>query len=388
MLARREMSPQHRAMAEWILDGINGEFLAALSSARGLSEERVREIIDACPSSPDAFVQAGLADGVLFSDQVEEEIGEGTKPKLVEESVYAKVDRESVGLGGGAKVAVVYASGTIAPGKSGSRSLFGVTAGADTLSKALDDAADDDQIRAIVFRVDSPGGSATASDQVWHSARAARASKPVVVSMGDTAASGGYYMSAAADRIIAEPTTLTGSIGVVLFKPNVSRLLGDFGITTDALTRGRYGRVFDLTKKLNEDELGLLQRQMQSTYDLFLARVSEGRNLPSTEIDKVGGGRVWTGRQALAHGLVDELGGLHEAVLAAAKQADIDDAARVELVFYPKEEGILERLSSLRAGTAQEWLRSAWTRELAQLGAHTLLGAGIHTFAPRVFSIR
>ena len=386
MLVRRQMTPQHREMANWILDSVNAEFIGTIAQSRGMSEDQVRGVIDACPSSPDAFVEAGLADGVLFADQVEDEIGGGHEAKLVKEEDYTNVEPKTVGLGGGPKIAVVYASGTIAPGKSGGRSVFGVTVGAKTLGKALKDAAEDADVHAIVLRIDSPGGSATASDDVWRSAREARATKPLIVSMGDTAASGGYYMAAAADRIIADPMTLTGSIGVVFFKPEISGLLANAGINTEAISRGRFGRLFDLTKKLDKAELGLLRAQIEHTYKLFVSRVSEGRKLTPEEVDQIGGGRVWTGRQALEHKLVDELGGMREAVRLAARQAGIEDTGSVEVVFYPKEEGLLSRLSELRGG-AENLLPPQWSAELAKLGAPALLSAGVQAFTPAVLSI-
>jgi protease IV len=388
MLSRKQMTPANREMANWILDSLNGEFLGALADGRGMSPEQVRSIIDACPANPDAFVQAGLADGVLFADQVEDEIGAGKPPKLVDEDDYAKVDAESVGIGGGSKIAVVYAAGTIMPGKGGGRSLFGVTVGSDTLSKAFHDAADDSDVSAIVFRVDSPGGSATASDEVWRSIRQARARKPVIASLADTAASGGYYMAVAADHIVADATTITGSIGVVAFKPNISGLLADGGVATEALSRGRYARLFDLTKTLDKDERALLHKQIEHTYDLFVGRVAEGRGMKPEQVDKIGGGRVWTGRQALDLGLIDEIGGLDAAVRAAAHQAGIEDAQTVELVFYPKPEGLLERLSSLRKAQATALLPAAWERHIEQIGAQALLGAGVHALTSAVLTVR
>jgi protease-4 len=388
MLARRQMTPQHREMANWILDSLDGEFVTTLASARGMSEERVHQIIDNCPSNPDAFVEAGLADGVLFADQVEEEIGAGKKPHLVDEEEYSKVALSSVGLGGGAKIAVVHAAGTIMPGKGSGRTVFGVSIGAETLVEALRDAADDDEVHAIVFRIDSPGGSATASDEVWRSARQARTRKPVVASLGDTAASGGYYMASGADHIVADPATITGSIGVVAFKPNVSGLLTNAGITTDALARGRYARLFDLTKSLDKNEQELLKTQIGHTYDLFLGRVAEGRGMTTEQVDKIGGGRVWTGRQAIDLKLVDEIGGLDEAVRAAAREAGIEDATRVELVYYPQGEGLLERLTALRATEARAFMPDAWTRDLDAFGAQALLGAGVHALASSILTVR
>jgi protease-4 len=388
MLARRQMTPQHRDMANWILDSLDHEFVTTLASARGMSEERVHEIIDNCPSNPDAFVEAGLADGVLFPDQVEEEIGAGKRPHLVEEDEYSKVALGSVGLGGGPKIAVVHAAGTIMPGKGNGRTIFGVSIGSETLVEALHDAADDDDVHAIVFRIDSPGGSATASDEVWRSARQARSRKPVVASLGDTAASGGYYMASGADHIVADPATITGSIGVVAFKPNISGLLANAGITTDALARGRYARLFDLTKSLDKNEQELLKTQIAHTYELFLGRVAEGRGLTTEQVDKIGGGRVWTGRQAVDLKLVDEIGGIDDAVRVAAREAGIEDSTHVELVYYPQGEGLLERLTSLRAAQTRALLPDAWTRDLDAFGAQAVLGAGVHALASSILTVR
>jgi protease-4 len=388
MIERREMTAAHREMANWILDSVDAEFVGTLARARGMSEEQIRATIDACPTTPDGFVEAGLADGVLFADQVEDEIAEDGAPKLVKESTYAKVDPTTLGIGGGPKIAVVHAAGTIVPGTGNGRSVLGMTVGAQTLVEAFDKAADDSDVHAIVFRIDSPGGSASASDEVWRSARQARTRKPVVASLGDTAASGGYYMAAGADRIVAGATTLTGSIGVVMFKPDVSGLLGNAGVTTDALTRGRFARLFDLADDVNKAEAALLRSQMEHTYRLFLDRVAEGRTMTVEEVDKIGGGRVWTGRQAAELGLVDQIGGLREAVRTAARQAGIEDPGAVELVFYPKDGGLLERLADMRGGRATELLPRAWTREIERLGAQALLGGGVHALASSVLTVR
>ena len=387
-VSRRRMSKAHREMANWILDGINSEFVETLAAARGMTPEQIQTIIDTAPSTPDSFVEAGLADGVLFLDQLDDELGGERPTELVKESTYSKVDGEALGLGGGPKIAVVYAVGTIVPGKGGGRSVFGVTVGSETLARAFDDAADDPDIRAIVFRVDSPGGSASASDQVWRSARVARERKPVVASLGDTAASGGYYMAVGADRILAEPSSLTGSIGVVLVKPDVSELLGSIGITTEALTRGRYARILDLTKDLDDQERTLLRAQMDTTYRLFVDRVAQARGMTAEEVDSVGGGRVWTGRQALERGLIDDLGGFQEALRAAATAAEIEDPDRVEIVFYPKPEGLLAELTSIAAaGPTPAW-QQAWTRRLEGLAPYALLDAGIHAISAGTLQIR
>ncbi len=387
MLTRRSMSPAHREMANSILDNINDEFLATIADARGLSVEETQEIVNSCPSSAEDFLEAGLADRVLFFDQIESHIDETGQVDLVEASTYAAVSAQSLGLGGGPRVAVIHAAGTIVPGEGG-RGATGNSVGSAPLVAALEEAAEDDSIRAIVMRIDSPGGSASASDVVWRAIRKAGEKKPVIASLGDVAASGGYYMAAGSDHIVAEPATLTGSIGVVLFKPNLAGLLGWMGIGTDGLSRGRYARIMDTSKGLDRAESALLRTQMNGVYKRFLDRVAVGRGMTTEEVDAIGGGRVWTGLQALERGLVDALGGLEQAVRAAAVEARVERPESVELVYLPEPQGLLEQLTNLQSGAFAAEPPQPLMDAIDALAPVAGLRAGIHTFSDALPSIR
>jgi protease-4 len=240
----------------------------------------------------------------------------------------------------------------IMTGESGS-GVEGETLGAQTLSDALADAADDDDVRAIIFRIDSPGGSALASDLVWRATQAARKKKPVIVSMSDVAGSGGYYIAAGATKIIAQPGTMTGSIGVVSARPNVHGLLARLGINTETLTRGTFADLEDITTPLQPAARQKLIDEMTHIYDLFVDRVASGRHLTPEQVNAIGRGRVWTGAQAKENGLVDELGGFTAAVQTAKQAVGIDAQQEVELVFYPKAESLLQHVADvLHARTA------------------------------------
>lgn len=332
------MSPAHREMLDSILDDVHAQLVRTLAGARNLTVEEVDAAIEAGHSLPQALVQAGLADAVKGAGEVLVELGEGKRARTVGAKTYADVSLSSLGVGDGPSIAVIHASGAIQMGKSrpGSGAM-----GSRTISEAIEQAAADGSVSAIVLRVASPGGSPAASDEIWLAARAAAKDKPVIASLGDVAASGGYYIASAADRIIAAPGTLTGSIGVVFFKPNIAGLLEHMGVHTASLQRGRYAGLLDLDKSFDPEELEMVRASMQSVYSLFLERVATGRKRKVEEIDLVGGGRVWTGQQAFDRGLVDEIGTFDDAVRAAANAAGIHDADKVTLVHYPKA-GLLD----------------------------------------------
>jgi protease-4 len=222
--------------------------------------------------------------------------------------------------------------------------------GANTIIEAFKAAVADDDIQAIIFRIDSPGGSALASDLIWQAVSYAKKTKPVVVSMAGVAASGGYYIASGATKIVAQPATLTGSIGIVFSLPNIQGLLGKLGIMTETLERGRYARLFDPTKSWSAEEQQQVQRLLNSLYRTFTRRVAEGRGLPVGEVDRIGRGRVWTGVQAKELGLVDQLGGLDTALRVAREEAGIAPEAGVRLVFYPKPQRLFETLLEYLTG--------------------------------------
>ncbi|HEX4566369.1 MAG TPA: signal peptide peptidase SppA, partial [Vicinamibacterales bacterium] len=214
--------------------------------------------------------------------------------------------------------------------------------GADTMAEYLRKARGDSSVKAIVLRVDSPGGSAVASDVIWREVLLTKKQKPVIASMSDVAASGGYYISMPADAIVAEPATLTGSIGVVLTKFVIDGTLKKLGMNMEGVSKGKYADLYSPVRPFSPDERARMEAYMQATYDTFVEKAAQGRNTTPEKIDAVGQGRVWTGRQAKQIGLVDELGGLDRAVSLAKLRAKIPQDADVELVIYPPKKSFFD----------------------------------------------
>ncbi len=348
-LARESMTPAHREMLDSILEDTRSRFVRTVSVARGIAPAAFEQGMQRGITKPAELVEAGLANAVRTHGELLVELGNGSAVATVDEARYADVPASSLGMGRGPGVAVVHVDGMLVQGSSGAA---GSTSGSRTLAAALAEAAADDDVAAIVLRVSSPGGSPAASDEGWQAVRDAARRKPVIASLGDVAASGGYYVASAADRIVAEPGTLTGSIGVVFLHPDAGGLLARAGVRTESISRDRYARLLDLDKGLDDDELALVRRQLDDTYRLFLERVAAGRRRTTAEIDRVGGGRVWTGQQAFDRGLVDELGSLDEAVRAAANAAGIHDADRVALVHWPRARSLAAELAEVAASAS------------------------------------
>ena len=362
MLANKEMTAAHREMANSMLDSFNAQFISGIVQNRGLDADAVRALIDRCPVSPTEYEAARLSDGTRYLQDLHDEIG-GDQTPLVEMKDYEQVDEESLGLGIGPKIGVVYAVGGIVTGESGT-SIQGEMMGSDTVSRAIKDAADDAAVRAIIFRIDSPGGSALASDLVWRATQQARQKKPVIVSMSDVAASGGYYVAAGGSRIVAQPGTLTGSIGVVFARANIKGLLTRLGINTETISRAPFATLEDVTTPLSPEGRAKLVTEMDHIYDIFVDRVAAGRNLTWARVNDIGRGRVWTGAQAKENGLVDELGGFMAATQAAKTAAGIDAKQEVELVYYPRRKSLLERISEALGSGKSADLPGAWQQVL------------------------
>jgi protease-4 len=349
-LAERRMSEPHREMANSLLDSIEAQFVAAIAEGRGLTPTRVREVIDLAPATAEEIAAAGLADGVLFYDELLEKLGD---PPLVEWEDWARVPPESLGFRPEATLALVYGAGPVVTGESDGTRRGEAVLASRTVSEALVSAAEDPEIDGILFRIDSPGGSALASDLIWHATRRVRESgKPLVVTFSDVAASGGYYVAAGADRIVADPATLTGSIGVFVLRPVLGGLFEKLGIGFEALTRGRHADLYVSAQRLSPETRERLRADVEGIYELFVARVAEGRALEPEAVDRVGRGRVWTGEQAFEHGLVDRLGGLRVAVAEARDALDLAPEADVALVPYPPPKPLAEQLAELLGGAA------------------------------------
>lgn len=345
MFTRKDMSKEHRQFINELLDDLFNRYVEAIAKARGKSATDVKALIDNAPYNAKSAKEAGLIDGAGYRDEVEKALKtrlgykESDEFRLVKASAYRDVDAEGLGLNKGERVAVIYATGDIGSGKSQNSPSGDQSVGSDTLAKALNDARDDKTIKAIVLRVDSPGGSGLASDIIWHAVDAARQKKPVVVSMSDLAASGGYYISAAASKIVAEPSTITGSIGVLAGKPVVKGLYDWLGITNEYVLRGKTAGLFRETEKFSPEERAKFEAWIKTTYyDDFVPKVAKGRHKDAKDIDAVGQGRVWTGAQGKEKGLVDELGGLDRAIEVAKALAGIpkDNGVRLEIFPYPR----------------------------------------------------
>lgn len=350
---RKDMSDANREFINSLLDDLFNRYVEAVAKARGKSLEDMRAIIDDAPHSAAKSKELGLIDGVGYRDELEKELKqklgykESDELRIVKSSAYSEVEPESLGLDKGEKVAVIYATGDIGSGQSENSPGGSQSIGSDTLSKAIRDAGEDKTIKAIVIRVDSPGGSGLASDIIWHAVEGAKAKKPVVVSMSDVAASGGYYIAAGAHKIIAEPSTITGSIGVFAGKPVLRGFYDWLGISNEYILRGKQAGMFRETEKFTPEERAKFEELIKRTYyDDFVPKVAKGRNKTSEYIDSVAQGRVWTGSQGKERGLVDEFGGLDRAVEIAAELAKIPSDKGVHRVILPNPQTFIQQLLS------------------------------------------
>ncbi|MDH7511951.1 MAG: signal peptide peptidase SppA [Clostridiales bacterium] len=333
MFTEEEFTPAHRTMMESLYGDIFGQYVRAVAEARKKTEEEVRQLIDQGLFQGEKALQAGLVDDLLYQDELEKLLLEKEKKlERIKLSEYDKVSLSSVGLGKGRKVALIYAMGPIHSGEG-----YYQTIGGRTLSRWIRRAREDRSVAAIVLRVDSPGGSAVASDVIWREVALAKKEKPVVVSMSDLAGSGGYWISMAANKIVAQPQTLTGSIGVLSGKVNMSAFYEKMGITAEKLTYGKRADLFTTFRGLTPEEKEFLKKEILWIYDRFLSKAAEGRNLSKEDVDKVSRGRVWTGSQAKEIGLVDEVGGITKAIELAKKLAGIPLDEDVRLIIWPKK---------------------------------------------------
>jgi protease-4 len=352
-LVRPGPSPEAREQRDAVLDDVFDRTVAALAVGRRLPEARVREIVDRGVFTAEEARDAGLVDAVLWPDEMKEwASGQVRRSVRVVDGYEPVRPRAAQTWGRPPVIAVVPLEGTIVAG----RGRLGLP-GAEGVARAIRQAAADRDVRAIVLRVDSPGGDGLASDLLWREVmRARKKGKPVVAWAGDVAASGGYLVASAADAIVAQPSTLTGSIGVFALKPDLSGLLAKLSIGRDVSTRGENAQILSLARPWSAAERALLQTQVERLYRTFLDRVAEGRRMPVEEVEAVAAGRVWTGQQAFDRRLVDRLGTLVDAVALAREKAGLGPEDPFELLRFPAGPGRLARLAAaaLAAGEAGE----------------------------------
>jgi protease-4 len=343
----RTYTPQHREMAESLNTDLYEQLIRGLAEGRHKTEKEIRDLIDHGPFLPEDAVRAGLVDDVAYEDEIDDKVTLAAEDvRYLDQRQYRQVLPSSLGLNTGPRIAVIYAVGIISSGESSYDSPQGQVVGADTIVEYLRKARADDSVRAIVLRVDSPGGSAIASDVIWREVVLTRNVKPVVASMSDVAASGGYYIAMPAHTIVAEPATLTGSIGVVMIKFVIDGTLKKMGMNMEGVSNGRYAELYSPVRPFSPEERARVEEHMQATYDVFVEKAAAGRNTTPERIDAVAQGRVWTGYQAKQIGLVDELGGLERALAVAKQHAKLEPDSEVELVVYPPKKSIYEVLAN------------------------------------------
>jgi protease-4 len=378
---RTRMSPALRQQYEFFVGDLYEQLVERVATDRGLEPKRVREIVDIGVFVPEAAREAKLIDAVQYEDEAVAALAKKLgleKPKLARDYAQKKIDADFSGIGGlvklielvsgsegrgpagkGKRVAIVHVVGEIREGKSSEDPFMGGAVGSETICKAIREAAADDKVAAIVLRIDSPGGSALASDLMWREIE--RTKKPVVASLSDIAASGGYYIAVAADRIVATPGTLTGSIGVVGGKVAIGGALENVGIHTEVVSKGKNAGWLSMTEKFTEGEREAFLGTMKDVYRLFTSKVAAGRKLDLEKVESLAAGRVYTGRQALEVGLVDSLGTLDDAIAEAKKLAGIADDEAVDRLLLPEPRGLFDDLFASAGSGASPTARLAAT---------------------------
>jgi protease IV len=353
----------HKEMDESLNRDLYEQIVRGIADGRKKSEADVQKAIDEGPFLPEEAVRAGLVDDLAYEDQVDEKLRAGSTRDRIDGDDYARVSSSSLGMSRGPRIAVIYASGAIVGGKSGFDPVNGAVVGSETLIDYIRQARKDSSIRAIVLRIDSPGGSASASDAIWREltlAKNEKADRPLVASMSDLAASGGYYIAMPAQVIVAQPSTLTGSIGIFGGKVVTGGVYNKLGMNIDSTSIGRHAEINSPVRPYNQDELKKLQEQLQSFYDDFVEKVAASRQSTPEEIDALAQGRVWTGRQAKQNKLVDELGGLDRAIALAKQRAKIPAESSVEIVVFPPKKSFWELVSDQLSGASESMAISEW----------------------------
>jgi len=353
-MGRKKHSAPVLEMLNDLLDWQYSHFVNAIAKRWNISEAQVKLVLDQGHFSPEKFQQLGWVHGILYEDQLFDRLktlnGTAQDDKLnqISSTTYDRISLESLGLNKGRdQIALIYAQGIIQEGDDRLDPLtMTYSAGTDPIIRALRKAAKSRSVKAIVFRVDSPGGTGLGCDLVWREMLKAKEKKPVIVSMSDYAASGGYWVSMGASAIVALPSTLTGSIGIWSVFPNVSGLYDKLGLVPETLKRGEHADMFLGVKKLSDYEKKLLSDRLLETYRDFVAKAASSRGKSYEELEPYAQGRSWMGEQAQQFALVDELGGLDRAIAIAKQQAGIDITAPVRVIVFTSMKSWLEKLVS------------------------------------------
>jgi protease-4 len=348
----KTFTKQHREMTDSLNGDAYEQLVNGIAQGRKKTPDEVKALIDKGPFLPEDALSDGLVDDLAYKDQLDDKAGFGTTDRT-EASDYLRALARPFRFSRGEKIALIYAVGTIASGESGD-GPDGAYVGSDTLNEYIEQAREDKAVKAVVLRIDSPGGSSIASDVIWRELMLTREQKPLIVSMSDLAASGGYYIAIPGHAIVAQPGTLTGSIGIFSGKFVTGGTFKKLGANIEGVSHGKLADMQSPARPYSAEERKKIEEQMQAFYDGFIEKVAQSRHSTPEKIDAIAQGRVWTGRQAKDIGLVDKLGGLDTAVALAKERAKIPAGQDVDLVVYPPKKSFLEVFSQSFGRTEQD----------------------------------
>jgi len=376
------MSPETKEVLNQLLDQIYGNFCSTVAEGRHKTAEQVKTLIDAGPFEAANAKADGLIDVLGYEDEVYSDLKAKLGVKELSKTPIRTYFRAAPGRGD--RIAVLVGAGDIVrgdPQQDGISSQSVVSSGG--FAKIVRSVRNDSSVKGVILRVDSPGGDAVASDEILHELKLLSAVKPLVVSMSDVAASGGYFMSMTGDQIISYPNTITGSIGVLYIRPNLKGLYDKFGIDEDTLTRGKFASIDSESQPLSPEATAKLHESIEATYRSFVTKVAAARKKTFNDIDALGQGRVWMGAQAKDNGLVDTLGGLDEAIAAVRAKAKLSAGGETNLVLYPPRKTIFELLSNASPDAVTDSLTENRVRKLLpNLPSRSVLQGGIFTRLP------
>ena len=378
MFTRSDMSPETREVMTSVVDDLYANLVGGIAAGRKKTPDEVRAIIDQGPFTAPQALKAGLVDELRFEDQMWGELKDRIKGELSRVSMdkYSRVTAESLGLQGKSRIAVVVGEGDILRGSPGDDGAGESNLTSNGFNKLLRRVENDSQVKGVVVRIDSPGGEVTASDEIWRQMNLLSKKKPMVISMSDAAASGGYYMAMTGDPIVAYPATFTGSIGVVFGKPNIRGLYDKLGINKEAIQRGKNAGIDSDYTPLTPEQRAKLREGIDESYVDFVTKVADARHRKFDQIEPLAQGRVWLGSQAKPRDLVDEIGGLDKAIEMVKQKAKIPAGERVSLTIYPGRRSLLDlvmkksqedmmeaKLTQILGGMPfRAWLRGGYLR--------------------------
>jgi protease-4 len=388
MFTRSDMSQETRTVMTSVVDDLYDSLVTGIASGRKKTPDEVRAIIDRGPFTASQALKAGLVDRLCFEDEMWGDLKSRLKsgePARVSMDKYAKVTSESLGLQGKSEIAMVVGSGDIVRGDPSDDGGSETALTSYGFNKILRKVGDDTAVKGVVVRIDSPGGEVTASDEIWHEMNLLAKKKPMVISMSDAAASGGYYMAMTGAPIVAYPGTMTGSIGVVFGKPNIHGLYDKLGITKDAIQRGKNAGIDSDYTPLTPEERTILRDGIDESYKDFVAKVAAARGRTFGQIEEVAQGRVWLGSQAKPRGLVDEVGGLDKAIELVKEKAKIPATEHVNLTVYPGRRNILDILMKK---SQEDMIEVKLGQALGRMPFHAWLHGGFLRLMPYWVEVR